>query len=64
MNLCRSKGDGGGEGGPGEGKKAINQFEYTLQGLGEEREGWWPDSLNSNNVRTSGKTFMWVVACL
>lgn len=29
MNLCRSKGDGGGEGGPGEGKKAINQFEYA-----------------------------------
>ena len=55
MNLCRSKDDGGGEGGLGKGRRGSINLS-TLQGLGEER-GQKPDSLNSNKIRTVGKTF-------
>ena len=63
MNLCRSKDDGGGEGDVGKRRRGSINLS-TLQGLGEEREGQKPDSLNSNKIGTIGKTFMWTVACI
>ena len=54
MNLCRSKDDGGGEGDVGKRRRGSINLS-TLQGLGEEREGQKPDSLNSNKIRTIGK---------
>ena len=59
MNLCRSKDDGGGEGGLGKGRRGSINLS-TLQGLGEER-GQKPDSLNSNKIRTVGKTFFFLI---